>query len=435
MKSVQIPIEEPNGNVRQEVTRQDTFHGADNKDTKAFSKELSPHFEDAFQPYDPKKHHPDARYISEVFQEYYSGKEQIALEVPLNLPVITDHDVKNRDFYHPVMGRNVLSPRGFTVHRGPSKQAELPLMPPDRLLAQASERHLNSVSLNPFLAKQLSPHQSIGQFVSLSDGTLHTYPLIPQKMSLKHRRSSASFSSGRSPNTAHARNIASPSGLFADPIIRGTSIQSRPTHKKYDSITSHNTPAHPRRAQEIHMKLFPVVDNRTSTPGKRCRSESVPIITAMVTNENLFSQSTQPLFGQSKSFNSSPKPSILPIQRRPSSTYIVGSFPGRMVGEKRPLTTTASPTRTISVRQGSPSFKCQASVATESAYLGCRPRRSAPTAVKRPTVRSSLGAWALDQSPPEEILEKVNREHALPPRHINFNCKKTVPLYRAHSTG
>lgn len=438
MTDAQISTEESNKNVNREVRQQHILHGVNIRGVKTDDKEPSPCYEDVFQPYDPKIHHIDASYISEAFQKYYCGKEQISLEVPLNLSLITDCDVKKRDFYHPVIGRNVLSPRGFTLNCSPPKRPELPLMPPDRILAQASERHLNTASLNPFLAKQLSPHQSIGQFISLSDGTLHTYPLTPQKSNPKYKRSFASVQD-RQTNTTHisARNLASPISSFTNLTNKGITIDTHFNSRKPSTTTRSNNHNDFKKAQEIQMRLFPVVDNRTSTPGKQCRCESVPIITAMVTNENLFTQSTQPVISQPRTVYPTVKPSMPPIQRRPSSTYIVGSFPGRIVGEKRPLTTTTALTRTASVRKSSPSPKYQESASKDAISVGMGPviRRSAPTIVKKPTVRSSLGAWALDQSPPEEIIEKLNREHALPPRYIDFTCKKTVPLYRAYSTG
>lgn len=439
MKGIPIPTRSSNDCVQQESTHQGILHEAKTTDTRVLAREPSLCFEDAFQPYDPKKHHTDARYISSAFQEYYSGKKQIALEVPLNLASVTDHDVKSRDLYHPTVGRNVLSPRGFRLNCSPPKRPELPLMPPDKLLAHASERHLNSVALNPFLTKQLFPHQSVAQFISLSDGTLCTYPLTHQQVRSKHRRSYTPFRP-TPPAHASARNLTSPLGSFAEPTILGSSPQSNFACKKRVCISNANLPTYSRKMQEIHMKLFPVVDNR-GIPGRKYRSESVPAITPMVTNENFFAQPLQSPFKNLSPYISSLKHSPPPAQKRPASTYIVDSFPGRLVGEKRPLTTTISTSKANNSRQHSPSFKSQDSpltrelTAKEATQLGGRPQRSAPTIARRPTMRSSLGAWALDQSPAEEILEKVNREHALPPRRINFSCKKTIPLYRARSTG
>ena len=432
MSGGQISNEGPDDNTQQQLSQPYMFQDPTLPYAREFARESPPCFKELFQPYDPKKHHVDAKYISEAFQGYHSGKEQIALEVPLNLPTITDRDVKSRDLYHPVISRNVLSPRGFTLHCNRSKRPELPLMPPDKLLAHASERHLNSVALNPFLAKQLSPHQSVGQFICLSDGTLCTYPLTSKTISSKHKRTST-FSQPSTIAHVSARNLTSPLGSFAEPSIQGTLTHLNLAHRKcgYKGISS--APTYSKQTQEIHMKLFPVVDNRTSTPGKQCRSESVPIITPMVTSENLVAWSVQSSPKQSKTSRSNSKFSMSPVRKRPSSTYIADSFPGRLLGERRPLTTTYT-------RQCSPPFKSQDKFLTREPaakdfkYLENKPQHPTPTAVKRPVVRSSLGAWALDQSPAEEILEKVNRAHALPPRHINFSCKKAVPLYRARST-
>lgn len=82
MKGIPIPTRSSNDYVQQESTHQGILREAKTTDTRVLAREPSLCFEDAFQPYDPKKHHTDARYISGAFQEYYPERNRSLLRFP-----------------------------------------------------------------------------------------------------------------------------------------------------------------------------------------------------------------------------------------------------------------------------------------------------------------------------------------------------------------